>query len=98
MTKKHPGKLTNNISIMLYLHLFLNFINKNYIEGECPRAERHGDNCGGVGNRLGEGGGGVMPEGVVVLIPLRYSEPLSNHFRKENPSLWNPLMTSRRVG
>ena len=58
MTKKHPAKLTNNISIMLYLHLFLNFINKNYMEANVQglTAERHGDNCGAVGNRLGGGG------------------------------------------
>ena len=44
------------------------------------------------------GGGGRCPRGVVVLMPLRFCEPLSNRFRMKNPSLWNPLMTSRRVG
>ena len=50
----------------------------------------------GVGKRLGggvSGGGGV----VILTPPLRYSEALSNRFRKKHPSLWNPLMTSRRV-
>ena len=51
----------------VYPHLFLNFINKNYMEGECPEAERHGDNCGRVGNRLGGGGGVNVLGGVVVL-------------------------------
>ena len=61
MTKKHPSKLTNNIS-MLYLHLFLNFINKNYMEANVHGLEGMGITVG-LWVTVWGGGGGVDVRG-----------------------------------
>ena len=49
------------------------------MEGECPGAERHGDNCRGGGRG---GGGGKCPRGVVVMIHLRYSAAVEQPLQK----------------
>ena len=46
-----------------HLCLFLNVMNKIYMEGECPGLKGMGITARGVGNRLGGGGGGKCPTG-----------------------------------